>query len=326
MIKEKDMIAVIGATEVMVDIRMGAPERPEGQDEYGMQTNADMNRPPSREEQIEEIFKEGRDRMTVRSTGCGFNIAGYLADEGYETAFISAVGSDIAGIGAIEELKEHGVDTQGVGRFDGTTPIRVTFFNILGDEEMEKKNDLLMERLTPGYIEKCSGILDKADAIVMDGNVPEETIAYICDRYGADSSVKLFFDPAGKPGSIRGCEHLSKFDMVMPGRIEAETMTGRTILSEDQLMAAGNHFSEQGVGRTVITMKGGGLYYKEGLSEGVLRPERIISFASTSGAGDVVSASVVAEILRGSSLEDAGKYAMKKAADFLADVDDRNIL
>ena len=38
------MIAVIGATEVMVDIRMGAPERPEGQDEYGMQTNADMNR------------------------------------------------------------------------------------------------------------------------------------------------------------------------------------------------------------------------------------------------------------------------------------------
>lgn len=320
------MIAVIGTTEVMVDIRMGAPERHDEQEGYGMQSNADMGDFPSREELEEEIFKEGRDKMTFRSSGCGFNIAGYLADEGFETAFISAVGSDIAGIGAIEELKARGVDISGVARFEGTTPVKVTFFNILGDEEMEKKNNILMDMITPGYIEKCEDILKNADAVVVDGNIPEETIKYICDKYGDDPEVKLFFDPAGKPGAVRGSEYLGAFSGIMPGRVEAETLTGKTILSEDQLMAAGSFFADKGVGKTVITMKGGGLYYKEVMNEGILRPEKIISFASTAGAGDVASAAVIAETMRGGDIEAAGKHAMDRAADFLKDIEDKNIL
>ena len=320
------MIAVIGATEVMVDIRMGAPERPEGVDEYGMQTNAEMGSFPTPEERAEEIFKEGRDRMSIRSCGCGFNIAGYLADEGYEVSFISATGNDIAGIGAAEELRERGVDISGVGRFDGVTPVRVTFFNILGDKEMEKKNSLLTEAITPEYIDKFSDTLDRAEAIVMDGMIPEETIEHICSRYGERDDVKLFFDPAGKPGSLRAAKHIGRFHSIMPGREEAETITGKTILSEDQLMAAGSFFHEQGVEKVIITMKGGGLYYKEGMNEGVLRPEKMISFASTSGAGDVASAAIIAETMRGGSIEDAGKHAMAKAADFLSGVEDRNIL
>ena len=95
-------------------------------------------------------------------------------------------------------------------------------------------------------------------------------------------------------------------------------MARRTVLSADQLMEAGSYFEEQGVKRTIITIKGGGLYYKEGIAEGILAPERVLSFSMTSGAGDVVSAAVVAADLEGKSIEETGKFAMEKAAEFLA--------
>ena len=81
----------------------------------------------------------------------------------------------------------------------------------------------------------------------------------------------------------------------------------------------------KGVDRAVITIKGGGMYYREGDSEGVLRPERVISFASTSGAGDVVSAAVVAGSLEGKTMEETAGDAMEKAALFLNGVEDRHI-
>ena len=45
------------------------------------------------------------------------------------------------------------------------------------------------------------------------------------------------------------------------------------------------------------------MYYKEGEKEGILRPERMLSFGNTAGAGDVVSAAVVAGTVDGKDIE-----------------------
>ncbi|MBQ3185065.1 MAG: hypothetical protein IJB54_03710, partial [Firmicutes bacterium] len=73
-------------------------------------------------------------------------------------------------------------------------------------------------------------------------------------------------------------------------------------------------------------IKGGGLYYKDGINEGIIAPERVLSFASTSCAGDVVSAAVVAADLEGKSIEEIGKFAMQKAAEFLEGRSDARLI
>lgn len=307
------MITVVGSAKETIRIAMKAPEENSGE---GMAAPVD---PASVE--IEES-----DKMAVVSSGCGANIAMQLAVSGYETEFISAIGDDSMGAALKERLEQAGVKTGGVKAFPEMTAINVDFINVLGDLAFTRRNSEVTKNITPQLLEDNKAILEKADIIVIDGSIPEETIKYIADEYGSREDVKLFYDPAYMHGGYKVREMLDRFYCVLPGRMEAEAMTKKTVLSEEQLMAAGAFFEEKGIEKIIITIKGGGLYYKEGINEGILKPERIISFASTSGAGDVVSAAVVAGTADGKDIEEIAKDAMEKAALYIADIKDEKFI
>ena len=64
--------------------------------------------------------------------------------------------------------------------------------------------------------------------------------------------------------------------------------------------------------------------WRDGFTEGVLRPQRVLKFAETSGAGDVVTAELLAAFAKGCGIEEAANNAMEAAADYLSDaVDER---
>ena len=272
--------------------------------------------------QTQEPERPEYDDIRVENRGCGFNIAKHLATEGHEVSYVSIVGNDPLGLAVIEDLKSCGIDAAGVRKVQGTTPIQVEMINILGDIEGFKCNDSLYSKFTPEIIDAASDVLGRADVIVMDGSLPEDTAARVTELYGDRDGVKIFFDPGNRFGGKKVEGILDKLYCVMPGRMEAETMTGKTILGQDQLMEAGAYLDEKGVEKIIITMKGGGIYYKSGLNEGILRPERVLSFADTTGAGDIVSAAVIAGEIAGKQIDEIAADAMAKAAEFLADLSD----
>lgn len=309
------MIAVIGCVKETVSIIM-RPSREEPDQGFG---GAMQPLQPQEEKERDD------DKIIVRDSGCGYNIAANLALWGYDVEMISAVGDDTLGTAAIAGLDKAGVGREGVAVLAGDTAIDIEYVNILGDVEMSAKNRRMLKNITPDFLKERAGLLDGAEAIVVDGSLPQETIDYISATYGPRDEVKLFFDPADRFGGARGKGALSGFHCVMPGRREAEAMSGRQVMSEEEMSRAGEFFMNEGVERAVITIKGGGLYYREGTSEGILRPERVISFANTSGAGDVISAAMVAGALEGKSMEETVKDAMEKAALFLGNVEDKHI-
>lgn len=285
--------------------------------------NLDVETPAEQQpEQEQEPAGPEYDDIRVENRGCGFNIAKHLANKGHEVSYVSIVGNDPLGMAVIEDLKGSGIDASGVRKVEGTTPIQVEMINILGDIEGFKCNDSLFSKFTPEIIDEASDVLDKADIIVMDGSLPMNTIARVAEVYGDKEGVKIFFDPGYRYGGRKVEPVLDKIYCVMPGRMEAEAMTGKTILGQDQLMEAGAYLDEKGVRRIIITMKGGGIYYKEGLNEGILRPDRVLSFADTTGAGDVVSAAIIAGEVAGGQIDEIAADAMDKAAEFLADLSD----
>ncbi|HIU25785.1 MAG TPA: bifunctional hydroxymethylpyrimidine kinase/phosphomethylpyrimidine kinase [Candidatus Copromorpha excrementigallinarum] len=293
------MITVIGGVEISIKVKTLVPEKGEGK----------------KEGTVNEI-------KTVCGGG-GFNIAGNLAASGQEAALISAVGKDILGRAALEELKEAGVDTRGVAVLSGVTPVKTEILNILGDAEFTGEDKGLLQRITPEVIDAGRELIAASDIVVIDGKIPADSIRYAAELCEKEEGKRIFFDPGSVEGSGRAAELTGSFHGVMPGRMEAEAMTGGSILSEDQLMEAGSLLTGRGVSKIIITMKGGGLYYKEGMTEGILRPERVLSFADTSGAGDVVSAAVAEGAALGLDIEETAKRAMKRAADFLAALEDK---
>lgn len=266
------------------------------------------------------------DDVTIESNGSAFSIACHLAEMGKDVAFASVVADDAMGLAVREQLKAIGVDVSNLRTAEGSTPVQVELLNVLKDPQMVFGNSKLYEAMTPEMAEGWSEIFDNAEAIVVDGNLPKETLEYIADKYGNKDDVKLFFDPASHAGAVNSRDILGSFYCVMPGRVEAEAMVRDTVLSAEQLMEAGEFFAKKGVAKTIITIKGGGLYYKADAVAGMLKPERVLSFADTSGAGDVVSAAVVAADLDGKPIEEIGQFAMQKAAEFLAGRSDERLV
>lgn len=312
------MIAVVGGAGLAVKVRMIPQE--ESFEQHAMGDVFDYN-------SINVAAKTAQgDDVEITSSGSAFNIAINLAKMGKDVALATVAGNDAVGLAVVEQLKQLGVDTSYVRKVEGSSAATVQIMNILNDPQMVFGNSKLFEKMTPEMAEGWAPLLDEAEAIVLDGGLPEETLKYIVEKYGAKDGVKIFFDPASHEGAIKAREIAGKFYCVMPGRVEAEAMLKQTVLSADQLMEAGNVLEEKGVKKTVITIKGGGLYYKDGINEGIIAPERVLSFASTSGAGDVVSAAVVAADLEGKSMEEIGAFAMQKAAEFLAEANDERMI
>lgn len=313
------MIAVIGGAGLKVQVMM-IPKEESYEQQPMMGDVYDYN-----QLNVAAQIAQGDD-IKIESNGSAFNIACYLAEMGKEVAFASVTADDAMGLAVIEQLKRAGVDHSHVEIVEGNTPVQVELLNVLNDPQMVFGNSKLYEAITPEKIKSWADLLDKAEAIVLDGAIPKETLEYIAETYGNKEGVKLFFDPAGYAGAVNSRDVIGNFYCVMPGRVEAEAMVRNTVLSADQLMEAGQFFEEKGVKRIIITIKGGGLYYKEGAAAGVLAPERVLSFAMTSGAGDVVSAAVVAADLDGKSIEEAGAFAMQRAAEFLAGKSDERMI
>lgn len=305
--KELTMIAVIGCAKETVNVKMSMPMDEGERALMGIEE-------PKTEADIKD------DEIAVKDSGCGVNIAKQLAALGYETEFISVVGDDTLGAAVKAGLDDAGVKRGGVDAMPGSTAVDVHFLNVLGEIVMFNKNLEAVKKITPDFVRSKADILDRADYIVVDGSIPQETIEYIAGEYGPRDNVKIFFDPASVSGGYKAADVLEHFHCVLPGRMEAEAMTGKTVLSEEQIREAGLFFEEAGVDRCVITIKGGGMYYREGESEGILRPEKLFPFGSTSGAGDVVSAAVIAGTIEGKDMETVAKEAMAKAAAFLSEL------
>lgn len=347
------MIVVIGGVKIKVEVKMKLPEAPK-QDNWTDQlteepTQADaFEAMQARMRAEQEKFWQGdssnssqglmgqlsmvdgnNDDISVKSCGCAFNVARHLTDMGNDVKILTAVGSDPLGLAALAEMKAHGIDDSMVRHVDGQTPVLFEIKNFAGEIEFARANELLFDEITPEVIKQNHETIAKADAIMIDGSVPAETLLYVAREYG--DRIRIFFDPATRAGGdkVSGDSDdslciMKNLHCVLPGRVEAEKITGLVILGPDKLKEAVDYFTGRGVDRAFITIRAGGIYYKgiedeEGRS---VRPERRLSFADTSGAGDVVTAAVIDATLKGHDMDGTATAAMDAAAEFLSGLSD----
>ena len=244
-------------------------------------------------------------RVSVRHGGVGRNIACDLARLGMQTRFVTALGDDSLGAFTREGCLGCGVDMSLSRTVHGA---RSSVYLYLSDEKGEMDaavSDMeITARITPDSLRGMLGEIDDADAVVLDGNLPEETIAYLC----AHLHAPIVADPVSTAKAPRFRGVLDRLAAIKPNLMEARALTGKES-AEDCAEA----LLEAGVGSVFLSLGSAGLLAASG-EERVLLPCEKAQVVSTNGACDAATAAIVWATVRGLELAAAARAAVVAGA------------
>lgn len=201
---------------------------------------------------------------------------------GADVAMVAKVGNDLFGPATIKNFESKGIDASHVvianGVSSGVAPI---FVDPSGQNRIiviKGANDLL----TPEDVDAAAPLLRKADALVLQFEVPLRTV-YHAVRFANANKIRCIVNPA--PGQPVDFKQLSGVDYFIPNESEAQTITGMPVHTTKEAKKCAEYLLGKGMGRVIITLGNRGclLAGEEG-SE--LIPPFEVQSVDTTGAGD----------------------------------------
>ena len=242
---------------------------------------------------------------SVRHGGVGRNIACDLARLGLRTRFVTALGDDSFGISVREGCRSCGVDMSLTRTVPGArSPVYLYLSDEKGEMDAAVSDMELMAALTPAYLRSRLDEIDDADAVVLDGNLPAETIAFLCEKLRAP----IIADPVSTAKAPRFAAVLGRLAAIKPNLLEARALTGKQ--SPEDCAEA---LLRSGVGSVFLSLGAKGLLAASG-EERVLLPCERTELVNATGAGDAATAAVVWAMVRGLDLAAAARAAVLAGA------------
>jgi ribokinase len=223
---------------------------------------------------------------------------------------VARVGDDLFGPATIQNFKSLGIGADHVRMIkamsSGVAPIFV---------EPDGQNRIIVvkganDRLLPGDVEAAMPLLERADCIVLQLEVPMETVYHTVDL-ATRLRVRCILNPApAQPIDLRA---VAGADYFIPNETEAETITGKLVRSVDGAKECARYFLDRGLRNVIITIgdKGALLASKKTME---LVPGFRVTTKDTTGAGDAFIGSFAVFLAEGLSDRDAISRANLYAA------------
>lgn len=242
--------------------------------------------------------------------GVGRNIAHNMRLLGVPTYLLTAVGGDSRASQVEESCKKLGIDLSHALRVpDGRTSTYVFVGDSDGDMAIAVSDMEICKKLTPDYFASQLDLLNGAAAVVVDANLPRESIAYLTEH----CTVPVFIDPVStvKAEKLHGL--LGRVHTLKPNRIEAELLSGVKITDDASLHKAAEALLAQGLQRVFISLGGDGVLAAQ-KDEMQLVPICKAEMRNATGAGDAMMAALVWSFLSGQSLTESAASGTAAAA------------
>jgi len=201
---------------------------------------------------------------------------------GARVSMVARVGDDLFGPATIRNFSSRGIDASRVtvtpGVASGVAPI---FVDSSGQNRIlvvKGANDCLL----PPDIDAAADLLRQADCIVLQLEIPLETVYYTL-RLAHELGIRSILNPA--PGQPLDFAELAHAEYVIPNETEAEALTGMPVTSLSEARASAIHLLQNGVRRAIITLGANGALCASRDSLEHIGGYRVDSIDST-GAGD----------------------------------------
>ncbi|WP_194918620.1 ribokinase [Catenulispora rubra] len=233
--------------------------------------------------------------------------AAAAAVAGGEVALFGAVGADVRGAGALEQLAKYGVDTSMVATLDDVATGRALVILSEAGENQIIVVGGANQVLDVGTLTR--DVLRDAAVVVLQGEVaPEVNRAML--RLAAEVGVRAVVNLA--PVQDLGAD-LAHADPLVVNEIEAGQLIGAELASVEDVAAAASRL--RGLARSVLVTLGASgaiLITPEALDHvPAPRPDRVVD---TTGAGDALVGVLAAGLAQGFGLRAAVERAVRAAS------------
>ena len=253
-------------------------------------------------------------RVHISLGGVGRNIAHNMSLMGVDVRMLTAFGDDANGQRVAASCSELGIDLSHALRLsDAATSTYLYLTDNKGEMALAVSDMEVCKRITPAYLAANLALLQNAQVVVVDTNIPEDSLVYLAEN----CTAPLFCDPVSTKKAEKLRPILHKLHTLKPNRIEAELLSGVKIESLADVEKAADRLLQMGVHRLFISLGSEGVYAAMGDQRLHLKnlPGQMIN---TTGCGDAFMAALVWAYLQGSDLKEtalaglaAGSVAME---------------
>lgn len=242
--------------------------------------------------------------------GKGANQAVAVSRLGGQVMFITKMGNDLFGRQSIELYANEGIGTNYVFS-DNKKPSGVALIMV----DSKGENCIMVasganSSLSTKDINKAKAIIENASIILMQMEIPVETIDYVV-QLASKKDIKVILNPA--PAGPLPDELLNSLHIITPNKTEAEMLSGVKVTGWKSAKKAADIISAKGVDIVIITLGALGALIKEGKTYHNI-PAEIVEAIDTTAAGDVFNGALCVAIAEGMSVVDAAKFACKASS------------
>jgi len=242
--------------------------------------------------------------------GKGANQAVASARLGADVSMIGCVGTDAYGTQLREALRVEGIDCQAVSTVDGSSGVAL----IVVDDSSQNAIVIVAGsngELTPASLQAFDVVLQAADVIVCQLEVPMNTVGYTLKR-GRELGKTVILNPAPASGPLPA-EWYTSIDYLIPNESEATALSGVTVDSIDSAKVAATQLVQAGAGKVIITLGSQGALFTDGQRFEHLQAPKVKA-VDTTAAGDTFVGGFAAALANGKDEAEAIRFGQVAAA------------
>jgi len=242
--------------------------------------------------------------------GKGANQAVASARAGGDVVFLSCVGEDAYTPQMIRNYQNENIDTRFVFQERNIASGHALIMIDKAGENIISVAPGANNLLLPEKIKQAAKVFDDAAMIVMQFEIPEETIKYVIDL-GNNKNIPVMWNVA--PAQAFDFTYIPKVTILVLNEIEAGFLAGISVESEKDAEEAARILVEKGVEKVIITLGSKGAF--------VLSENEKVSVASykveavdTTAAGDTFCGALAVALTEGKNLKTSLEFASAAAA------------
>lgn len=241
--------------------------------------------------------------------GKGANQAVAIARMGGNVTFISKTGNDLFGRQSVEMYGDENIVTDYIFS-DQHLPSGVALITV----DRNGENCIVVASgangsLSPKDIEKAKNVIENADILLMQLEVPMDTVEYAA-KLAYEKGVKVVLNPA--PAAFLSNDLLHCLYTIIPNKTEAEMLSGIKVSDLETAKQSADIIAAKGVDKVVITLGSKGALIKDGDVYSFIPADKVEA-VDTTAAGDTFCGAFCVGISEGLSIEDAVRMATKAA-------------
>ncbi len=243
--------------------------------------------------------------------GKGANQAVAASRLGARVAMVGCVGSDAYGVQLREGLLADRIDCLAVR----TVPESASGVALITVDANSQNTIVVVAGangcLEPKDLKACDQVLQDADVIVCQLEVPMETVGYVLGR-GRELDKIVILNPAPASGPLPG-HWYGAIDYLIPNESEAWALSGVTVDSLESAELAARQLIEFGARKVIVTLGAkGALFVSAQRVEHFAAPR--VEAVDATAAGDTFVGGFSAALAAGMDQDDAIRFAQVAAA------------